>query len=102
MQIAAVRVLRLRGTMLTAGPFWEERLARPIDIYPEYRVRDDFEGGAQVELTPLQEYLVKWNAINQHFLAYPLVPEGGVLRVPAQPGLGMAIDPAKIEAQEEV
>jgi len=53
-------------------------------------------------LTPLQEYLVKWNAINQHFLAYPQVPEGGMLRVPTQPGLGMALDPAKIEAEEEV
>jgi len=53
-------------------------------------------------LTPLQEYLVKWNAINQHFLAHRLVPEGGMLRVPTQPGLGMALDPAKIEAQEEV
>jgi L-alanine-DL-glutamate epimerase-like enolase superfamily enzyme len=53
-------------------------------------------------LTPLQEYLVKWNAINQHFLANPLVPEGGMLRVPMQPGLGMALDAAKIEAQEEV
>jgi L-alanine-DL-glutamate epimerase-like enolase superfamily enzyme len=53
-------------------------------------------------LTPLQEYLVKWNAINQHFLAHPLVPEGGVLRVPTQPGLGMALDQAKIEAQEEL
>ncbi len=53
-------------------------------------------------LTPLQEYLVKWNAINQHFLAHRLVPENGMLRVPTQPGLGMALDPAKIEAQEEV
>ena len=25
-------------------------------------------------LTPLQEYLVKWNAINQHFLAHPADP----------------------------
>jgi L-rhamnonate dehydratase len=53
-------------------------------------------------LTPLQEYLVKWNAINQHFLEYPLVPEAGLLPAPTQPGLGMALDPAKIEAQEEL
>ncbi len=45
MKISAVRVLRLRGTMPTEGPFWEERLVRPIDIYPEYRARNDFEGG---------------------------------------------------------
>jgi L-alanine-DL-glutamate epimerase-like enolase superfamily enzyme len=49
MKIAAVRVLRLLGTMATEGPFWEERLVRPIDIYPEYRVRDDFEGGVQID-----------------------------------------------------
>ncbi len=48
MKITAVRVLRLLGTMRTDGPLWEERLVRPIDIYPEWRVRDDFEGGTQV------------------------------------------------------
>ena len=47
MKITAVRTLRLTGTLPTQGPFWEERLVRPIDIYPEYRVRDDFEGGTQ-------------------------------------------------------
>lgn len=47
MKITAVRILRLRGTMPTEGPFWEERLVRPIDIYPEYAMRDDFEGGRQ-------------------------------------------------------
>ena len=49
MRITAVRVLELHGTMPTDGPFWEERLVRPIDIYPEYRVRDDFEGGVQID-----------------------------------------------------
>ena len=53
-------------------------------------------------LTPYQEYLVKWNAINQHFLLHPLVPEAGSLGLPTQPGLGMDLDPAKIERQEEV
>ncbi len=47
MKITAVRILRLSGTVPTDGPFWEERLVRPVDIYPEYRVRDDFEGGTQ-------------------------------------------------------
>ena len=45
MKITAVRVLRLSGTMPTEGPLWEERLVRPIDVYPEYRMRDGFEGG---------------------------------------------------------
>ena len=53
-------------------------------------------------LTPLQEYLVKWNAINQHFLAHPVTPQDGVLHLPCWPGLGMDLDPGKIERQTEV
>lgn len=49
MKITAVRLRQLRGTLPTKGPFWEERLVRPIDVYPEYRVRDDFEGLPQTE-----------------------------------------------------
>src|SRR5271167_3168176 len=49
MRITSVRVLEVRGTMQTEGPFWEERLVRPVDIYPEYRARDDFEGGIQID-----------------------------------------------------
>jgi L-alanine-DL-glutamate epimerase-like enolase superfamily enzyme len=53
-------------------------------------------------LTPLKEYGMKWNAINQHFLAHPLVRERGVLTQPRHAGLGMELDPAKIEADEEI
>jgi len=53
-------------------------------------------------LTPIQEYLVKWNAINQHFLAHPVVPRGGSFTLPTAPGLGMDLDPAKIETQHEL
>lgn len=49
MKITAVRIRKLRGTMATSGRFWEDRLARPIDVYAEYRARDDFEGGVQVD-----------------------------------------------------
>ena len=35
--------------METNGPFWEERLLRPIDIYPEYRRGGRTEGGEQVD-----------------------------------------------------
>jgi L-alanine-DL-glutamate epimerase-like enolase superfamily enzyme len=61
MKITAVRLLRLRGTLRTQGPFWEERLVRPIDIYPEYRVRDDFEGGRQTgaESFSLEQYFLR-------------------------------------------
>ena len=51
--------------------------------------------------TPYQEYLVKWNDIHQHFLAHPVRPVGGEIHVPNVPGLGMDLDPAKIEAEEE-
>ncbi|MEZ5862348.1 MAG: enolase C-terminal domain-like protein, partial [Geminicoccaceae bacterium] len=52
--------------------------------------------------TPYQEYLVKWNEINMHFLANPIRPEGGVIHVPLGPGVGMELDPARIEAEVEL
>jgi L-rhamnonate dehydratase len=60
MRITAVRIFRLTGTMETIGPFWEERLVRPIDIYPDYRARDDFEGGIQLDSSHYR--------LEQHFL----------------------------------
>jgi L-rhamnonate dehydratase len=45
--IAEVRLRRVRGMMPTDGDHWEERLVRPLDVYPEYRTRDDHEGGPQ-------------------------------------------------------
>jgi L-rhamnonate dehydratase len=38
MKITAVRLFELRGEMAFEGEFWEERLIRPVDIYPEHRV----------------------------------------------------------------
>ena len=60
MRITAVRLFRLTGTLETPGPFWEERLVRPIDVYPAYRARDDFEGGVQIDATHYR--------MEQHFL----------------------------------
>jgi L-alanine-DL-glutamate epimerase-like enolase superfamily enzyme len=51
--------------------------------------------------TPLQEFLVKWNEINQHFLAEPVTPREGAIEAPTTAGIGMDLDPAKIERQEE-
>ena len=48
-KITQVRVRRLQGVMETDGPFWEERLVRPIDIYPEYRKQSIWEGGEQID-----------------------------------------------------
>ena len=39
MKITAVRVFELCGTMEHEGTFWEERLVRPVDIYPEFKAR---------------------------------------------------------------
>ena len=49
MRITAVRLRRVRGTLPTKGNIWEERLVRPLDVYPEYRNRNDHEGGVQTE-----------------------------------------------------
>ena len=51
---------------------------------------------------PLVEYLVKWNALWQFFWKVPVVPMDGLVRLPAGPGMGMELDPAKIEAEEEL
>jgi L-alanine-DL-glutamate epimerase-like enolase superfamily enzyme len=50
----------------------------------------------------LLEYLIKWNEIHQFFLKYPLKPEGGVVKLPVRPGIGMELDEAKIESQREL
>jgi L-alanine-DL-glutamate epimerase-like enolase superfamily enzyme len=50
-------------------------------------------------MAPIVEYLVKWNAIHQHFFAEPVVPKHGIVTVPDRPGLGMTLDPAKIEQE---
>jgi L-rhamnonate dehydratase len=48
--------------------------------------------------TPYQEYLVKWNAVHQHFLVDPLDVIDGMIHVPTRPGLAMEIDASEIEA----
>ncbi|MBX6771885.1 MAG: mandelate racemase/muconate lactonizing protein [Chloroflexi bacterium] len=37
MKITAIRLFQLEGAMPFEGEFWEERLIRPIDVYPEHR-----------------------------------------------------------------
>ena len=39
MKITNLRLRRLSGTMEVDGPFFEERLVRPLDIYPDFRSR---------------------------------------------------------------
>lgn len=52
--------------------------------------------------TPYQEYLDKWNDINMHFLQHPLRPLGGAIGLPDAFGANMALDPAKIEYEEDI
>ncbi|MDP2954731.1 MAG: enolase C-terminal domain-like protein, partial [Chloroflexota bacterium] len=42
MQITQVRFLEVKGTMEYGGPLGEERLVRPIDIYPEFRAQPSY------------------------------------------------------------
>ncbi len=37
MKITELKLVQLRGTMEFPGEFWEERLIRPIDLYPEHK-----------------------------------------------------------------
>ena len=38
MKITAVRTFKVTGTLEFPGEFWEERLIRPVDIYPEHKI----------------------------------------------------------------
>ncbi|MCY4090068.1 MAG: hypothetical protein OXF62_04555 [Caldilineaceae bacterium] len=53
-------------------------------------------------ITPLLEYLIKWNEVHQFFLKKPVKPVNGMVSVPDGPGIGMALDEAKIEGRAEV
>ena len=37
MRVTALRLRQLTGILEHEGPYWEERLQRPIDVYPEYK-----------------------------------------------------------------
>ena len=37
MEITRVRLYRVSGTLEHKGEFWEERLIRPVNIYPEHK-----------------------------------------------------------------
>jgi L-alanine-DL-glutamate epimerase-like enolase superfamily enzyme len=55
-----------------------------------------------VTMCPLLEYLIKWNTIHQWFLKYPVEPINGFVPIPTRPGIGMELDEAKIEEQQEL
>jgi L-rhamnonate dehydratase len=51
---------------------------------------------------PIIEYLIKWNEVHQFFLKNPLKPIDGIVTPRDEPGLGMELDEAKTEQQEEL
>ena len=51
---------------------------------------------------PLVEYLVKWNELLQFFWKKPIKPVNGSVTVPTGPGMGMELDPAKIEDERDL
>jgi L-rhamnonate dehydratase len=53
-------------------------------------------------LAPMVEYLVKWNELLQFFWQEPVKPVDGMISVSDRPGLGMEIDPSKVESEEEL
>ena len=53
-------------------------------------------------LAPMVEYLVKWNELLQFFWQEPVKPVDGMISVSDRPGLGVEIDPDKIESEEEL
>jgi len=50
-------------------------------------------------LCPMQEYLVKWNAVHQFFLKHKVEPEDGYIELPKAPGLGLEIDEDLVEEE---
>ncbi len=55
-----------------------------------------------VTTTPLLEFLVKWNVVHQYFLLTPVRPVDGLVLPPTEPGLGMELDPGRVESQQEL
>jgi L-alanine-DL-glutamate epimerase-like enolase superfamily enzyme len=54
------------------------------------------------EVCPLLEYLLLYNPAKQWFHQRLVRPEGGLVQLPQEPGLGLVLDEAKIERREWV
>ena len=44
MKITALRLRELVGTLEHLDDFWEDRLIRPIDVYPEHQAESAYTG----------------------------------------------------------
>lgn len=51
---------------------------------------------------PYVEFLVKWNQVHQFFWKEPVQPVNGSVTVPTGSGMGVELDPAKIQSEREL
>lgn len=49
MKITDIKLRQLTGTMDVDGPFFEERLAQPLDVYDEFRKKGSPQAAAQID-----------------------------------------------------
>jgi hypothetical protein len=70
MKIAKIRFRKLTGTMETNGPFWEERLLRPIPRRSKRRRRCASEAKVSVDDQFKFHHLIKWNVLRFHAPAF--------------------------------
>lgn len=57
MKIENIKLRELNGTLKTKGTFWEERLVRPVDIYPEYRKQSFYNTGFEKAFMNKKKYI---------------------------------------------
>ena len=114
MKIQEVAVRRLTGTLATDGPLWEDRLVRaPSTSIPSIGARRGRRAGSSSMPGTSASRNTSWRSTptracgaspgrNMDSPKHPLRPVNGVTPLPDAPGSTMALDPDKIEAQEEI
>jgi L-rhamnonate dehydratase len=99
MKITNVRCRHLVGTMDFAGVFWEERLGRPVDIYPEHRE----EGAGWLEPVGEDQYRMRSSFLEIHTddglvgLGGPISESIASIVIGEFKGLLMGQDPRAVE-----
>jgi L-rhamnonate dehydratase len=58
-----------------------------------------FSAAQPPSLCPVQEYLVKWNTLNNFFFSSKPEPVNGYIELPQKPGIGWEIDESLVESQ---
>ena len=51
---------------------------------------------------PLQEWLIQYGTVSQHFMRHKIEPQDGYIALPEAPGMAMEIDESAVESREEV